>query len=178
MTNQMDDHQYYPNASYLVQLSKANFEDLVEQAVWTTSSGVGGGGVDSQKRLTSPLINQYLGACISTSERHKVKLTHISSAINLRKLRGDTKFLTAYAKCTFNSKCPSTYNILVKEKIYDDDDNIQVSILRNNAHNHLEPIDEAIEGEDRSCSHITSNSHTKYTNTFKIESLREFFILR
>ena len=88
----------------------AEFEKLVSSCLAT--------GKELQKKLSTDLLNNYFASAITIAEQQKTKLTHLSSMLNLKKLRADTKFLSAYAKCSFNKQCKSTYHILVVDKIY------------------------------------------------------------
>jgi hypothetical protein len=91
---------------------------------------------ESQKKLSTDLLNNHFSSAITMAEQLKTKLTHLSSLVNLKKLRADTKFLSAYAKCSFNKQCKSTYHLLVVEKIYSMEEKIEITIKRTNDHNH------------------------------------------
>lgn len=65
-------------------MTKAEFEDLIKSSESTKK--------DSQKKLTTPLLNKHFASAISTAEQQKVKLTYCSSTVNLTKLRAETKF--------------------------------------------------------------------------------------
>ena len=69
------------------------------------------------------------------ADQTKIKLTHLSSTINDKMLRQDTKYLTAFAKCSYNNKCTATYSFTVKELDYSDGKQ-QIQIVRTNPHNH------------------------------------------
>ena len=71
--------------TFTLELPTLQFNKLVEAAPETK--------ISSQKRLTTPLLNEYLSGPIGMIEQIKVKLTHSSSTINMVKLRGDEIFL-------------------------------------------------------------------------------------
>ena len=85
--------------------------------------------------MTTKELNEFISPILSTAEQSSIKLTHQYSSIQLKKSRADTKFLNAYAKCSFNSKCQVTYAICVPTKEFRENQ-IQIKVLRTNNHEH------------------------------------------
>ena len=113
--------------TFEIQVSNDDFDNLINNCESTKK--------DTQKKLTTSLLNKYLSTAMAIAEQKTVKLTHLSSTVNLKKIRADTKYLAAHAKCSINTQCKTTYNIVVKERTLIED-KISITIQRNNNHNH------------------------------------------
>ena len=85
--------------------------------------------------MTTKELNEFISPILSTAEQSSIKLTHQYSSIQLKKSRADTKFLNAYAKCSFNSKCQITYAICIPTKEFRENQ-IQIKVLHANNHEH------------------------------------------
>ena len=72
---------------------------------------------------------------LAKEENRNIKITHLSSTINKELTRKDSKYLTAYGKCSFSPYCQVNYIFRVKEKnVVDKKVSILVEIA--NFHDH------------------------------------------
>ena len=87
------------------------------------------------KRLNPNALNEHLNDELAKEENRNIKITHLSSTINQELTRKDSKYLTAYGKCSFSPFCQVNYIFRVKEKIVDDN-KVAISVEISNYHDH------------------------------------------
>jgi len=87
------------------------------------------------KRLNPNALNDHLNDELSKEENRNIKITHLSSTINQELARKDSKYLTAYGKCSFSPFCQVNYIFRVKDKLVVNN-KVGISIEIKNTHDH------------------------------------------
>lgn len=125
-----------------LQLAKEIFENFIKDSRFSnlkTNTGT--------KRLNSKALETYLTPDLKKIEQQDIRIQHISSVINDKPIRCDSKYFTAYAKCIFAKNCPVTYNFNIKEKHFIND-YICIRVDINNIHQHSNTF-KCVKGDDR-----------------------------
>ena len=103
------------------------------------------------KRLNPNALNDYLSEELAREEARFVKITHLSSTINLEPTRKDSKYLTASGKCSYSPTCQVTYIFRVKHKLVVDNA-VSVYVEITNSHDHdslIKPSKKVAKSENR-----------------------------
>ena len=120
----------------LIQLNKVIFidEDKFDQLI-NDSRYIDVKAQKGHKRLNPNALNDHLNDELSKEENRNIKITHLSSTINHELTRKDSKYLTAYGKCSFSPFCQVNYIFRVKDKVVVDN-KVGISIEIKNSHDH------------------------------------------